>query len=67
MSEDRKTSLKLHFRDKTRLRIFSNTAAAGSCFIERMPAGADFEAQTSFRMFQRLKYLFNNWKKKYNY
>ena len=47
--------IRLHFRDKARLRIFSNTAAAGSCFIERMPAGTDFEAQTSFTTFQRLK------------
>ena len=43
--------------------MFSNNAAAGICFIERMPAGTDFEAQTSFTMFQRLKYLFNNWEK----
>ena len=47
--------IRLHFRDKTRLRIFSDTAAVGSCFIERMPAGTDFEAQTSFTTFQRLK------------
>ena len=58
-----KASLRLHFRDKTRLRMFRNNAAAGSCFIERVPAGTDFEAQTSFAMFQRLKHLFNNWEK----
>ena len=41
---------RLHFIDKTRLRIFSNTAAAGSCFVERMPAGTDLSSNIFYNV-----------------